>query len=70
MSARPDLPELIDAERDFTTWIARDYSSKQIAQETQLALPTVKARVSKLLARFEVKNRRELVQKPRPEKIV
>jgi DNA-binding CsgD family transcriptional regulator len=67
-NARPDLPELTDAERDFINWIARGYSNKQIAQETKLALPTVKARVSKLLSRFEVKNRKELVQKLRSDK--
>lgn len=69
-NARPTLPDLTDSEVEFISLIARGYSNKQIASETNLALPTVKARVSKLLARFEVVNRKELIQKLRSEKIV
>jgi DNA-binding CsgD family transcriptional regulator len=69
-NARPTLPDLTDSELEFISLIARGYSNKQIASETNLALPTVKARVSKLLARFEVVNRKELIQKLRSEKIV
>ena len=68
-NARPTLPDLTDSELEFISLIARGYSNKQIASETNLALPTVKARVSKLLARFEVANRKELIQKLRSEKI-
>lgn len=69
-NTRPELPTLTDAEINFINWIARGYSNKQIAFETKLALPTVKARVSKLLSRFEVDNRRELVEKLKRERLV
>lgn len=55
------LPEMTDQEMLFIDLIARGYSNKQIATRTQLALPTVKARVSKLLKKFDAKNRKELI---------
>lgn len=58
-----DLPLLTDMEKQYVQWIARGFSNKQIANQTQQALPTVKARVSKLLKQFEVKNRKELIDK-------
>jgi DNA-binding CsgD family transcriptional regulator len=57
-----ELPELTDQELLFINLIARGYSNKQIAGRTQLALPTVKAKVSKLLKEFDAKNRKELVE--------
>ena len=58
-----DLPTLTDLEKRYLQWIARGFSNKQIANQTQQALPTVKARVSKLLRQFEVKNRKQLIEK-------
>lgn len=55
------LPEMTDQEMQFLDLIARGHSNKQIASKTQLALPTVKAKVSKLLRKFEVSNRKELI---------
>ena len=58
-----DLPTLTDLEKQYLQWIARGFSNKQIANQTQQALPTVKARVSRLLKQFEVKNRKHLIEK-------
>jgi len=60
-----DIPQLTDLERNYLEWIARGFSNKQIASKTQQALPTVKARVSKLLRDFDAKNRKDLVDKYR-----
>ena len=64
-----NLPTLTDLERSYMEWIARGFSNKQIAAKTQQALPTVKARVSKLLRDFEAKNRKELIEKYRTQAI-
>jgi DNA-binding CsgD family transcriptional regulator len=58
-----DLPVLTDLETRYLEWIARGFSNKQIANQTQQALPTVKARVSKLLKQFEARNRKDLIDK-------
>lgn len=60
--ANGDLPEMTDQELLLLNLIARGYSNKQIAGRTQLALPTVKARVSKLFRAFNVSNRKELIE--------
>jgi DNA-binding NarL/FixJ family response regulator len=52
---------MTDQEMQFLDLIARGNSNKQIASKTLLALPTVKARVSKLLKKFDATNRRELI---------
>lgn len=57
-----ELPELTDQELLLINLIARGYSNKQIGIKTQLALPTVKAKVSKLLKDFGAKNRKHLVE--------
>ena len=59
--ASSSLPDMTDQEMQFLDLIARGNSNKQIAAKTQLALPTVKARVSKLLKKFDATNRRELI---------
>lgn len=59
------IPQITDLERNYLEWIARGFSNKQIAAKTQQALPTVKARVSRLLKDFDVNNRRELAEKYR-----
>ena len=62
-SSRGLLPEVTDQELDIIQLIARGYSNKQIGQKHQIALPTVKAKISKLLRQFEAKNRKDLVEK-------
>lgn len=60
-----NISELTDREKQFIEWIAQGRSNKEIATLSQLALPTVKTRVSKLLTKYEVKNRKQLVDKVR-----
>ena len=62
-SARGQVPELTDQEMNIILLVARGYSNKQIANHHQIALPTVKAKISKLLRQFEAKNRKDLVEK-------
>jgi len=57
------VPDLTDAEIQLIGLIARGFSNKQISQEQLVAVPTVKARVSALLKKFDAKNRRDLVAK-------
>lgn len=56
------LPELTDQELLLLNLIARGHSNKHIAGKTQLALSTVKARVSRLLRTFDVANRKQLIE--------
>mgnify|MGYP000058134502 FL=1 len=62
-SARGFLAEVTDLELEIIKLIARGYTNKQIGQKHQIALPTVKAKISKLLRQFEAKNRKDLVAK-------
>lgn len=62
-NSKGELPPMTDQEYLFLQLIARGFSNKQIAARTQLALPTVKAKVSKLLRAFDVKGRKELLEK-------
>ena len=59
-TARARLSALADREREVARAVGRGLSNGEIARELHLALPTVKAHVSRILARLGLNNRVQL----------
>ena len=55
--AKQRLDELTDREREVAEAVGRGLSNSQIARELYLSIPTVKAHISRLLAKLDLENR-------------